>query len=140
MSSFTILPITRQASRRAHPDISAGFSVHGDLSLILSPEFLAGQERLAIGARIIVGYDETTGRLLIAPAEEGQTEATRRIRKREGFEGAGGVVVASVQLPASFPRFEKRRTVFWTQAEDGAGVIVEFNPGFTFDSGDADAE
>lgn len=125
-TQYTLLPVTRIASAtpRAHADITLGFSKHGVLSLIFSPEFLAKHEALGIGSKVLLAYSAEAKKLLVAPPSADQKTHLRTIRKRVGFPGAGVVVVSAQNLPEDMPRPEKQREpVLWEPEENGAVAL-----------------
>ncbi|WP_303237190.1 hypothetical protein [uncultured Bilophila sp.] len=124
-TQYTLLPITRTSTTpRAHADVTLGFSKNGNLSIIFSPAFLAEQEALSVGSKVLVAYSAEAKKLLIAPASADQKEHLRVIRPRPGYEGAGCVVVSAQNLPEAMPRPEKQREpVLWEPEENGAVAL-----------------
>lgn len=124
-TQYTLLPVTRIATvRRAHPDVTVGFSKHGHLSVIFSPGFLAEHAALAVGSKVLVAYSAEAKKVLIAPPSAGQQDHLRTVRPRPGYEGAGCVVVSAQNLPEDLPRPEKQREpVLWEAEENGAVAL-----------------
>lgn len=122
--AFNLIPVTRTPSPRAHVDVILNTTKHGDLSVTLSPTFLAGQEKLTVGCKVLIGYDPETKHLLITPAGEA-TESVRTIRPRAAFAGAGTVVVTAANLPEGIPLPTKRSPVEWKQ--DNGGVALNLS-------------
>lgn len=124
-TTFTPIPVTRRvATTRAHADVTAGVSKHGDLVLIFSPAFFIACPFLKVGDKATLGFDAETARLRIAPPAEGETSGLRVIRARAGFAGAGTLVVSAATLPEALPRPEKRAALYWTLDDDGGAALL----------------
>lgn len=122
--SFNLVRVSRSAAaggnKRTTPDVSAALNKHGDLTIVLSPAFFTDQTQLAVGARILIGYNSETCQLALIPAAETDTESVRTIRKRPSLEGAGTVFIKAGDLPDGLNvPVAKRTPVEWAVNDDG---------------------
>lgn len=127
-SNFNLIPVTRKSTTtRAHADVTYGFSAkHGDLSIVLSPAFLAQNPALAVGTKVLMGFDAESMTMLIAPAA-GDQAGLRTVRSRQGFPGAGTVFIAAQNLPAALPKTDKRVPLEWEKTGEDGGVVLKLS-------------
>ena len=130
--SYNVIPVTKATTRtREHAPISASFlPSSGALVVVFAPEFLKAEENtrvVSIGSKVICGYDDSDNSMIFAPAKDDQKFNTRKVCRRQGFPGAGHIVIPARNLPEALVArgFEGRKAMDWKVMEDGA-VVVQF--------------
>lgn len=123
--TFSLIPVTRTATSRQHPDVRAVRNKAGDLLLIFSPAFLAqGDHALRQGGKALCGYDRDARTLCLCPAPEGAAHA-RTLGKRQGFEGAAQLVIPARHVPDNLPR-QRCLSILLSCGQEDGGILLTF--------------
>lgn len=127
--SYNVIPVTKATPSvrvRAHSDVSVSRSEkRGILTVIMSPALLEVHPELAVGKKVVTGWDSESNMLLIAPAGE-QTSNLRKVSKRASWVGAGQVVIPARNLPEDFPHTEEGMKDMHYAEEAGGAIAIQF--------------
>ena len=127
--TFSLIPVTRTAPVRRHPDVRVSRNKAGDLLFIFSPDFLAQDDHeLRPGGKVLCGYNRDARTLCLCPAPEGAAHA-RTLGKRQGFAGAAQLVLPARHVPDNLPRQRRLSTLLTCGREDGGILLTFINDG-----------